>query len=81
MKEWIAENPDKLGKDFYQFSEQALHRYWGASKEDIEAKKLGRIQEVKTGAKFIKMKSPKGKKWNVPIKEKQRFIDNGYTEE
>ncbi len=35
LREWIKENPDKLGKDFFQFSESLKHQYWSRSLEEI----------------------------------------------
>ena len=40
LRDWITENPDKLGKDFFQFSEALKHQYWNMSREDIETKRL-----------------------------------------
>lgn len=35
LRQWIEENPDKLGKDFFQFSESLKHDYWNQSIEDL----------------------------------------------
>jgi hypothetical protein len=36
LRDWIAENPDKIGKDFFQFSESLKHVYWNKSRQDIQ---------------------------------------------
>jgi hypothetical protein len=36
VRDWITENPDKLGKDFFQFSESLKHVYWNKSRQDIQ---------------------------------------------
>lgn len=35
LRQWIEENPDKLGKDFFQFSESLKHDYWNQSIEEL----------------------------------------------
>lgn len=35
VRQWIEENPDKLGKDFYQFSESLKHEYWKRDIDDL----------------------------------------------
>ncbi len=35
LRQWIEENPDKLGKDFFQFSESLKHDYWNQSIDDL----------------------------------------------
>lgn len=36
LRDWIMENPDKIGKDFYQYAERLKHEYWNTSIEEIE---------------------------------------------
>jgi len=83
LRQWITDNPDKVGKDFFQYSEQLKHQYWNTSRADIEAKKL--VREAGFGKpekpKEVIMISSEGKRYRVPIKKKQVFIDNGFTEE
>lgn len=81
MRDWITENPDKIGKDFFQFSEQLKHEYWNTSINEIEKRKLRRDVELAKPEKSetIIMLSPEGKKFSVPVEKKQLFIDNGYT--
>lgn len=35
VRQWIEENPDKLGKDFSQFSKGLKHDYWNMSIDDL----------------------------------------------
>jgi len=49
LRQWIEDNPDKLGKEFYQFSEQLKHQYWNTSIEEIKALKLEREAELAKG--------------------------------
>lgn len=39
MRDWITENPDKVGKDFYQYSEMLKHQYWNTSMDEIERRR------------------------------------------
>ena len=52
LRQWIQENPDKLGKDFFQFSESLKHDYWNRSIDDIR-----RLREIAaaefTAARFL----------------------------
>ena len=83
LRQWITDNPDKVGKDFFQYSEQLKHQYWNTSQEDIEAKKLereagfGKLEK----SKDVIMVSPEGKRYRVSAEKRQRWIDNGYIEE
>ena len=83
MRDWITENPEKVGKDFYQYSEQLKHQYWNTSIDEIKKLRLERESELAKPAepKTVIMISPEGKRYNVPVEKKQLFIDNGYTEE
>jgi hypothetical protein len=36
LRDWVTGNPDKLGKDFFQFSESLKHVYWNKSRQDIQ---------------------------------------------
>lgn len=46
VRQWIQENPDKLGKDFFQFSEGLRHVYWNRSIDEIRALRLERETEL-----------------------------------
>ena len=83
MRDWITKNPDKIGKDFFQHSEQLKHQYWNSSIDDIKARKLEREAELAEPLKpeSVIMVSPKGKRFNVPVEKKQLFIDNEFIEE
>jgi hypothetical protein len=35
LRQWITENPDKIGKDFFQFSQSLKHDYWNRNIEDL----------------------------------------------
>jgi hypothetical protein len=39
LRQWVTDNPDKIGKDFYQYSESLKHEYWNKSRQDIEVEK------------------------------------------
>jgi hypothetical protein len=45
LRDWITKNPDKIGKDFYQYSEQLKHEYWNTSIEQIK-EKVKKLQTV-----------------------------------
>ncbi len=45
IRQWLEENPDKLGKDFFQFSESLRHVYWNRSIDEIRALRLAREAE------------------------------------
>ncbi len=47
VRQWIEENPDKLGKDFFQFSESLKHDYWNKSIDDL------RELRARTEAEFV----------------------------
>ena len=79
LRDWVTENPDKLGKDFYQFSESLKHQYWNTSLEEIRKLKAD-INVPAVSPKTLLMTSPTGKKFEVPVGKKQLFLDNGYTE-
>jgi hypothetical protein len=34
-RQWVADNPDKTGKDFFQFSEALKHEYWNKNIDDL----------------------------------------------
>ncbi len=53
LRQWIEENPDKLGKDFFQFSESLKHEYWNQSIEDLE-KLRERTQGEFTAQEFLR---------------------------
>ena len=36
MRQWIEDNPTKVGKDFFQQSESVLHEYWNKSIDEIK---------------------------------------------
>lgn len=46
MRDWITENPDKIGKDFYQFSESLKHDYWNTSINEVRRQKFEREEEL-----------------------------------
>ena len=52
LRQWIQENPDKLGKDFFQFSESLKHDYWNRSIEDIRRLRARTAAEF-TAATFL----------------------------
>ena len=54
LRQWIEDNPDKLGKEFFQFSESLKHDYWNRSIEDLEELRAGRETDIDTEAKFDK---------------------------
>lgn len=45
IRQWLEENPDKLGKDFFQFSESLRHVYWNRSIDEIRELRLAREAE------------------------------------
>ncbi len=47
LRQWIEDNPDKLGKDFSQFSEGLKHQYWNRSIEEIKVLKVEREAELR----------------------------------
>jgi len=68
VRDWITENPDKIGKDFFQHSEQLKHDYWNSSIEDIKAKKLEREEELVQSVSVVKTQAeydalPKGTRY------------------
>ncbi len=52
VRQWIEENPDKLGKDFFQFSESLKHDYWNKSIDDLR-KLRERTEGEFTAAAFL----------------------------
>ncbi len=46
LRQWIEENPDKVGRDFFQFSEALKHEYWNKNIEDLRALKIERETEL-----------------------------------
>ncbi len=44
-REWIAANPDKVGKDFFQFSEALKHEYWNRNIDNL--RELRKEQQAK----------------------------------
>ena len=44
MRDWITANPEKIGKDFYQHSEQLKHDYWNTNIEELRARKAERTR-------------------------------------
>lgn len=47
LRQWITENPDKLGKDFFQFSESLKHQYWSRSIEEIRVLREKRESQLR----------------------------------
>jgi len=47
LRDWIADNPDKLGKDFYQFADSLKHDYWGRSIEKLREIKTTENEKLK----------------------------------
>ncbi len=52
VRQWIEDNPDKLGKDFFQFSESLKHDYWNKSIDDLR-KLRERTEGEFTAAAFL----------------------------
>jgi hypothetical protein len=49
LRDWITEHPEKVGKDFYQYSEQLKHQYWNATIEEIKKRKIERFKKIRRG--------------------------------
>ena len=50
MRQWIEEHPDKIGKDFFQFSKSRKHVYWSQSIDDIRKLRERTQGELEAGA-------------------------------
>lgn len=80
LRDWLAENPQASGKEFYQFAREQKVRYWNTSLEQIKAiaeqEKRGVFQEPeiiptpKTKADFDKL--PSGAVFFAPDGTKRR---------
>ena len=46
MRQWIEDNPDKTGKDFFQQSEALLHDYWNQSIDELKILRAERVKKV-----------------------------------
>jgi len=46
IRDWIAANPDKVGKDFFQYSESLKHEYWNKNIEDLRLLRAEQNKEV-----------------------------------
>ena len=83
LREWIENNPDKTGKEFFVYSRGLENQYRTAKQSGTTVdktrnaellKELNELPQVKT----IMMISPDGKRYRVPLDNVQKFIDNGY---
>ena len=45
LKQWGDDNPDKTGKEFYQYADQLKHLYWNTSTEELRARKVERDRQ------------------------------------
>ena len=79
MKLWQAEKDDAVEGDYYIESRRKLPFYRSRVDEEVLSGKLPK-EGKKTNNATVIMTSPDGKRYEVPIGKKQKFIDNGYTE-
>jgi hypothetical protein len=82
--QWIAEQGDKLKlSDIYPEGRRlaATYQITDEEAERQETEIQAGLREKESKPKTVIMISPEGKRFNVPAGEKQRFIDNGFTEE
>lgn len=84
LREWIEENPDKTGKEFFQFSRGLENQYKLAKETDTTVEQIRNAEIIKElqslpQLKTIIMISPDGKEFNVPLDKIQKFTDNGFT--
>ncbi len=77
IRDWVTENPDKIGKDFYQFSEALKHDYWNSSIKDIEAKKLERETSLESPG-TVSVISPDGIEGTIPTSQLEDALKEGY---
>lgn len=64
LRQWIEDNPNKLGKEFFQFEEQLKHQYWNKSIEDLRTSRVergielsGDVSVINTQAEYDALKS------------------------
>jgi hypothetical protein len=76
LRDWITDNPDKTGKDFFQFSRGLENQYRLAKQSGTTVEQL----REDTAEDTVIMISPDGRKGNVPLSKKQQFLDNGFKE-
>lgn len=84
LRDWIQNNPDKTGKEFFQFSRGLENQYRLAKEQDVTIRQLRDAETLKElqalpQLKTIIMISPDGKEFNVPLDKIQKFTDNGFT--
>jgi hypothetical protein len=48
-RQWVADNPDKTGKDFFQFKEALKHEYWNKNVEDLRQLRIKQNEDLKDG--------------------------------
>jgi hypothetical protein len=84
LRDWIEQNPDKTGKEFFVFSRGLENQYRLAKQTDttvaeIKADKTSsELKEASRGATF-RMIHPDGRVFDVPLDKVQKFTDNGFT--
>ena len=60
MRQWIEDNPDKTGKEFFQTSEALLHTYWNQSIEELKVLRAERVAEVEDQTRADGTRKSKG---------------------
>ena len=70
----ISEHPEWDSRELFIKISALSESYWVLPESTIVSKLSEKPQQT------IQMISPDGKPFNVPINEKQRFLDNGFTE-
>jgi len=68
LREWITNNPEKSGKEFYTYAEGLKMQYWDKSQSEIEAMNNRRKEE-------LKMPRPKSRAERDALPKGTRFID------
>lgn len=49
LREWLTENPDKTGREFYMYAERLRYEYWNKTQDDIEELNRRRQRELTRG--------------------------------
>ena len=63
LRDWLAEHPDKLGRDFFEYAEELKHQYWNTGIDEIRRLKRereGGIFEEEVGEQIRKVKEAAG---------------------